>query len=178
MQNIEAIRRNADCLFSHAQVQSALDSMAESITSDLADSNPLMLCIMNGGVIAAGHLATRLGIIMEMDYLQATRYCNTTEGHELKWLHKPHISLFQRTVLLVDDILDEGITLNAVAEYCFQEGASTVKSAVLVKKKHQRNIGFEADYVGLEVEDRYVFGYGMDYKGYLRNAAGIFAVKE
>jgi hypoxanthine phosphoribosyltransferase len=78
---------------------------------------------------------------------------------------------------VIDDILDEGLTLQAILDDCRKQGASEVHSAVLVKKLHERNIGTEADYVGLEVEDRYVFGFGMDYKEYLRNAPGIFAVK-
>ncbi len=81
-------------------------------------------------------------------------------------------------MLVVDDILDEGLTLQAILDSCREAGASDVHSAVLVKKLHERNVGIDADYVGLEVEDRYVFGYGMDYKEYLRNAPGIFAVKD
>ncbi|MCU7960688.1 MAG: hypoxanthine-guanine phosphoribosyltransferase [gamma proteobacterium symbiont of Bathyaustriella thionipta] len=176
--SIETVRQDAECLFTHHQVQQALDSMAARISADLASSNALMLCVMNGGVITAGHLATRLNLLMEMDYLHATRYRNTTCGDELEWLHEPQTPLQARVILLVDDILDEGITLDAVANYCHKAGASRVLSAVLVKKNHQRNIGFAADYVGLEVDDRYVFGYGMDYKGYLRNAAGIYAVRQ
>ena len=83
-----------------------------------------------------------------------------------------------RHVLIIDDILDEGLTLAAIVEYCQNNGAQTVETAVLVDKRHNRKHFSKANYVGVEVNDRYVFGYGMDYKGYLRNVNGIYALGE
>jgi hypoxanthine phosphoribosyltransferase len=82
-------------------------------------------------------------------------------------------------VLLLDDILDEGITLDAIAGYCRQQGATRILMAVLVDKRHDRKVspGFRADFTGMETEDRFLFGFGLDYKGYWRNAPGIYAVK-
>ena len=80
--------------------------------------------------------------------------------------------------MIIDDINDEGITLAAIVRHCKQKNPLTVKTAVLIDKRHDRKQGEPADYQGLSVDDRYVFGYGMDYKGYWRNAAGIFAVKD
>ena len=177
--DIIKIRNNAECLHDAAAVQAILDRMAGDITAALADSLPIILCVMNGGIIMTGHLLTRLAFPLEIDYLQATRYQGATRGAEVAWLCKPRLSLVGRTVLVVDDILDEGITLADVLEFCRQAGATSVQSAVLVKKRHDRLIdGITADFVGLEVEDRYVFGFGMDYKGYLRNLDGIYALGE
>lgn len=82
-------------------------------------------------------------------------------------------------MLIIDDILDEGHTLAAIVEYCRDAGAENVYTAVLLDKQHDRKAypGMRADFTGLDVEDRYIFGYGLDYKGYWRNAAGIFALK-
>ncbi|MCG5509340.1 hypoxanthine-guanine phosphoribosyltransferase [Ectothiorhodospira lacustris] len=178
-EHVKQVLAEADCLVPREQVEAAMDRMAEAITRDLADGNPLILCVMTGGVVAAGHLLTRLHFPLQVDYLHATRYRGAlTGGEELHWLVKPQTSLKDRTVLVLDDILDEGHTLAGILDYCRQEGAREVLSAALVLKHHDRRVpGLEADYLGVEVEDRYVFGYGMDYKEYLRNAPGIYAVK-
>ena len=171
------VYRSADCLYTEAEVEAALDRMADAISQRLKGSDPVVLCVMNGGLIPAGRLVLRLDFPLRMDYLHATRYRDKTTGADLQWLKRHHEPLQGKTVLIVDDILDEGITLSAIAEYCKKEGAEQVLSAVVVEKKHDRSNGFQADFVGLAVPDRYVFGYGMDFKGYLRNSPGIFAVK-
>lgn len=168
----------ADCCYTRAQVDEALDEMALAITATLQDNNPLVLCVLNGGLIATGTLLLRLPFPLNCDYVHATRYRDKTHGGELNWIAKSSYPLKDRHVLIVDDIFDEGLTLKALIKYCREEGAASVRSAVLVNKLHDRKTDLQADFVGLDVEDRYVFGYGMDYKGYLRNAPGIYAVNE
>ncbi len=167
----------ADQLYSQSEVEAALDRMAADIQQAIGDADPLLLCVMTGGLVAASELFTRLEFPVQLDYLHATRYRGTRGGSELKWITRPSQSLQERVVLVVDDILDEGLTLAAILAYCREQGASAVYSAVLVEKLHQRRASsLTADFVGLQVEDRYVFGYGMDYHGYWRNVRGIFAV--
>ncbi len=174
----QTVLAQADCLFTEEQVERALDAMAARIGERLVDLNPIVMCVLNGGLVPTGKLVTRLSFSLQIDYLHATRYRNSTSGGDLTWLARPHMDIRGRTVLVVDDILDEGVTLAAIMDYCREQGADSVHSAVLVEKRHERKYGLKnADFVGLEVEDRYVFGYGMDYKGYLRNAAGIYAVQ-
>lgn len=170
---------DADLLVSESEVSKAIDRIAEEITGQLKESNPIMLCIMNGGLIFTGQLLTRLVFPLEVDYVHATRYGHETNGAHLQWTVKPQLNLKGRTVLLLDDILDEGVTLAAIAEYCRQQGAAEVLMAVLVEKLHLRKVtpGMHADFSGIEVGDRFLFGYGLDYKGYWRNAPGIYAVK-
>nr|WP_229819581.1 hypoxanthine-guanine phosphoribosyltransferase [Kushneria pakistanensis] len=175
--DMKVLMEEADCLIDLPAVEKALDDMAEQLTRTLSDRLPVFYCVMNGGLIATGHLLTRLGFPLEVDYLHATRYRGGLRGGELFWRVSPEIPMAGRHVVIVDDILDEGATLAAILEYCHQAGAASVSSAVLVEKMHDRKAvpDLKADYCGLEVEDRYVFGFGMDYKGYWRNAPGIFA---
>ncbi|MDG1024393.1 MAG: hypoxanthine-guanine phosphoribosyltransferase [Gammaproteobacteria bacterium] len=176
---IEEIAGRSTCLHDEGEVESALDYMAASISAELSSKNPLLICIMHGGLIISGKLATRLDFPLQMDYLHATRYRAETSGKDLQWKVYPSESLRGRHVLLVDDILDVGTTLKLVVEYCRQQGCESVHTAVLLDKHHTRKEpGVVADFVGLEVADYYLFGYGMDYKGYLRNATGIFAIAE
>jgi len=176
---IAEVQARSTCLHDEGEVEAALDSMAASISADLADKNPLLICIMNGGLITSGKLATRLDFPLQLDYLHATRYRGETSGKDLEWKVYPTQSLRGRTVLLIDDIFDVGTTLKLVVEYCKRQGSSSVQTAVLMDKQHDRKeAGIDIDYVGLQVADHYLFGYGMDYKDYLRNAAGIYAIAE
>jgi len=175
---MQMIFDKADCLYTMQQVDQALDKMGAAITRELKDSNPLVLCVMIGALIPTGHLLTRLNFPLEVDYIHATRYRSTTRGGDLHWLVEPRQSLKDRTVLVVDDIMDGGLTLSAIIDYCNQAGAKAVYTAVMVNKKRQREKGvnFEPNFVGLNTEDRYLFGFGLDYNEYLRNAPGIYAV--
>ncbi len=177
-QHSEAVLARADCIFTGEQVDAALTVMAGAIERRIGGSNPLVVCVLTGALIPTGLLLPRLRFPLQVDYLHATRYGGETSGGELRWIVKPHHDLKDRVVLLVDDILDEGVTLAALQAYCRQQGAREVLSAVLVEKVHDRkHPSVSAEFVGLQVPDRYVFGTGMDYKGYLRNVAGIYAAQ-
>ncbi len=172
------VLQQADCLHTQRQVEAALDAMAARITEVLRDRNPLLVCLMNGGIVPFGKLLPRLQFPLQVDYVHATRYRQHLTGGDLHWLAGPFVSARGRTVLLVDDILDEGATLDAIERRYRADGAELIYKAVLVRKDRVRSVPIEADFVGLDIPDRYVFGYGMDYQGYLRNAAGIYAVAE
>jgi len=176
--SIQQVFERSTCIYTAEEVDRAIDKMAGEITDRLIDANPIMLCVMIGGLVPMGHIVTRLNFPLELDYIHATRYRGNTTGGEIHWKVKPNTSLEGRTVLVLDDILDGGLTLAAIIDYCHKQGAAEVLSAVLVDKEHKRepNGVQKADFTGLRVEDRYVFGYGMDYKEYLRNAPGIYMV--
>ena len=177
IQEIETVRAEADCLYSQDQVDAATDAMAAAIHERLAGTNPLILSVLIGGIIPTAALLTRLDFPMQVDYVHASRYREKTRGGDLYWLKEPP-ELRGRRVLLIDDILDEGHTLKAIAATCREAGAAEVLTAVLVDKQVQRDDGLpHADFTGVSVPNRYVFGCGMDYKGYLRNLPGIYAVK-
>ncbi|QID16447.1 hypoxanthine-guanine phosphoribosyltransferase [Nitrogeniibacter mangrovi] len=181
-EDLDAILRtlsDADCLADQAMVEAAIERMAGEISERLADTNPLIYVVMNGGLILAGKLLPRLHFPLEVAYLHATRYGDALCGHTLEWRVPPTEPPRDRTVLVIDDILDEGHTLAAILSRLEELGARQVRSAVLVHKTHERKAipGMRADFTGLDVADRFLFGYGMDYKGYWRNAPGIYALK-
>ena len=176
--DIREVFAKATCLFSKTEVDTALDRMATEISYKLSHTDPVFLCVVVGGIVALGNLLPRLDFPLEVDYIHATRYGNTTRGQELEWRAEPNIDLKGRTVVIVDDILDGGITLQEIVNYCKKQNAGDVYTAVLVDKQNARiEGGFpKATFTGLKVDNHYVFGYGMDYKGYLRNAPGIYVV--
>lgn len=176
---LERVMAEAECLADEATVHAALDRMAAAISERLADALPVVLTVMTGAVIPAGLLLARLRFPLETDYVHATRYRGATTGAELHWLARPSRSLAGRTVLVVDDILDTGLTLAAIVDWCREQGAAAVHTAVLCEKPAAREPGglASADFTGLQLPNRYVFGFGLDYQEFLRNAPGIYAVK-
>ena len=177
-QQIQEVYKKATCLYTTDDVSQALDKMAAEIHSKLENENPVVLCVMIGAIIPLGHLLTRLDFPLEVDYVHATRYRGQLQGGEIHWKSTPRVDLNGRTVLIVDDVLDGGITLQAIVDYCQEQGAKAVFTAALVEKQNTRIDGGleKADFIGLSCDDRYIFGYGLDYKEYLRNAPGIYAV--
>ena len=172
----------ADLLVDRPTIDKAIAGIADAIARDYKGEVPLFLSIMHGALPFAGQLALELGargLDLEFDYLHATRYRGETTGGELVWKHRPATALYGRRVLLVDDILDEGHTLLAVKQWCLEQGATDVRIAALTTKQHDRCVeGISADYVGMQVPDRYVFGFGMDYHEQGRNLPGIYALKD
>lgn len=175
----QAVLASADCLHSEQAVNEAYDRLAREITGHYASANPLVLCVMIGGIAPTAEIAKRLRFGFELDYLHATRYRGATQGGGLIWKRQPDVRRIEgRDVLVIDDILDEGHTLVAIREAVAQFGPKSLKVCVLAEKLHDRRAsGAYAEFIGLPVEDRYVFGCGMDYKEYWRQLPAIYAVK-
>ena len=177
-EDMQKLKEHSVLLYPSEEVEAALDRMASTLSAEVAGSDPILMAVMNGGLIPLGMLLPRLDFPLRVDYLHATRYRERTYGTDLQWKKAPEYPLQGETVVVVDDILDEGYTLQAIVEYCRAQGAAHVLSVVLVHKIHDRGNGMRADIVGLTTPDKYLFGYGMDYKGYWRNAAGIYFIEE
>lgn len=167
----------ADLIHSASEVTAALDRIAHAVTARLQDRNPLVVTVMGGAIVFAGQLIPRLPFPLECDYVHASRYGNHTSGSELKWVKDTHAQVAGRTVLLLDDILDEGITLAAIKERLIEHGAAEVVTAVLADKNIGRDKPITADFVGLSLPNRYVFGCGMDVEGAWRNLPAIYALR-
>ena len=169
--------RDADLLFDENEVNRAVRRLAVEITAKLADSYPLVMPVMGGAVVFTGHLLPLLRFPLEFDYLHVTRYDGRTRGGQIQWKTKPHVDFRGRTVLVLDDILDEGNTLAAIRDHLLEEGAASFQSAVFADKAIGREKPIKADFVGLTVPDRYVFGFGMDVHENWRNLPAIYALK-
>lgn len=161
-----------------ATVSDAIARLAREVTARLAESFPLVLCVMRGGVIFTGQLLPQLRFPLELDYVEVTRYGVATRGGELSWRMAPTQAVTGRAVLVLDDILDEGHTLAAIREKLLALGASRVFIAVLSEKDTGRPKPVKADFTGVKLPNRYVFGCGMDVKGAWRNLPEIYALKE
>lgn len=170
--------RRSQCILSTAEVDAAVERVASSLNQTLRDSGeiPLALVLMRGGLIFAGHLLTQLDFPLEIGYVDVSRYGSNTRGGELHWRVDAFENVKGRTVLLIDDILDAGLTLAAVRERLVKEGAQRVLIAVFVDKQNGLVKPVQADFCGAAVPDCYVFGFGMDVHGLWRNLPAVYAL--
>jgi hypoxanthine phosphoribosyltransferase len=170
---------DAEALVGADEVQAALAQMAAPLQAEIDAGNCVLLVVMLGGLVPGAWLLQRLHGDFELDYCHVTRYAGRQRGGEPRWLQPPRARLADRTVLIVDDIFDEGITLDYVVEACRELGAARVLTAVLVEKRHARAVARRTpDIVGLSVPDRYVFGCGMDLERRWRHLPAIYALAE
>jgi len=168
----------ADLVCPETDIQAALDRLAAEITDKLADTFPLVLTVMGGAVVFAGQLLPRLAFPLECDYLHATRYGTELAGNALQWIVEPRKPVKGRTVLVLDDILDEGVTLAAIKSRLLEQGAARCLLAVLAEKELGHAKPVAADFTGVRLPNRFLFGCGMDARGAWRNLPAIYAVKD
>ncbi len=172
------VLRSADVICDENAARAAIGRVAKEISAALGDRFPVVISVMGGGVVFTGQLLPLLRFPLEFDYLHATRYRDTTTGGQIEWKVLPRVAVKGRVVLILDDILDQGHTLRAIRERMLGEGASAFYSAVFADKILPQEKPIHADFVGVQVPDRYVFGYGMDVHGAWRNLPAVYAVKK
>jgi hypoxanthine phosphoribosyltransferase len=173
-----AFLENSDLIASAEEVQGAVQRLAAEIERALGKRYPLVLAVMGGAVVFAGQILPRLRFPLDFDYVHASRYGAATRGAGIEWRVRPPELVKGRAVLVLDDILDHGETMHAIRNGLLELGAQSVHSAVLVEKNLKINKPISADFVGLRIPDRFVFGCGMDAKGFWRNLPEIRAMKE
>ncbi|MEJ2670255.1 MAG: hypoxanthine-guanine phosphoribosyltransferase [Gammaproteobacteria bacterium] len=176
---MEDVLSNAECLLDRVAVTNIVDHLAQQVADVLCDDAPVILCVMNGALPLVGAFMARWTFLLELDYVHVTRYGHETVGGDTQWLAYPRIDLKDRNVLIVDDIFDVGETLTEIVKWCRASGAQSVRSCVLVEKMHDRKVqsACRPDFIGVQLKDKYLFGFGMDYKGYFRNLNGIYAMR-
>jgi hypoxanthine phosphoribosyltransferase len=173
-----AFLKDSDLIASAGEVQAAVDRVAGEIERALGKRYPLVLAVMGGAVVFAGWVLPKLRFPLDFDYLHASRYGAATRGGGIEWRVRPPEAVRGRAVLVLDDILDHGETMAAIRKGLLELGAESVQCAVLVEKKLNTSKPIAADFVGLQIPDRFVFGCGMDAKGFWRNLPEIRAMKE
>ncbi|QDZ30023.1 hypoxanthine-guanine phosphoribosyltransferase [Noviherbaspirillum sp. UKPF54] len=176
-----ALLSDAELIFDETAVQQAVDKVAQQLNErfnvDDGEAFPLVLGVMGGAVVFCGQLLTRLRFPLEFDYMHVTRYGSLDQGGKIEWKVIPRSSVQGRTVVVLDDILDEGETLAHVKERLLEMGAADVVVAVFADKDIGKKKPIKADYIGLTLPNKFVVGYGMDAYGYWRNLPGIWAIK-
>ena len=177
LEEASKIHSSADLLFDQETVDQGIAELATKVARDCENDFPLVLCVMNGGLYLTGQLLRHWDFPMTIDYVHATRYRLATLGKDVLWKAYPQNEIKDRHVIIVDDIFDQGYTLEDVKSYCIKHGAKQCSSVFLIRKSHDRKkANIQPDYVGLECGDCYVYGAGMDLNGHFRNLSSIHFV--
>jgi hypoxanthine phosphoribosyltransferase len=187
-QQVLQARERAELMVDADAVQFAIDQTAVRLSTLLAEENPLVLCVLQGGLAYTGELSRRLHFPLQLSYVHVSRYRGATHGATLEWIARPPLDVAGRHVLLVDDILDQGVTLSELVRWTTEQGARKVTTTVLVDKQIAQPTDrpgdmapgpadrIAVDYPALACPDRYLFGCGMDFQGYWRNLPAIYAL--
>jgi len=177
-QQARDVLQSAELLYSEEEVRAALLRVAKEINATLAGQHPLLLSVMGGAVVFTGQLLPLLDFPLEFDYVHVSRYGDARQGGEMHWKVAPRENVRGKVVLVVDDILDEGETIAAIKQRVMELGASRFYSVVFADKENGREKPVQADFIGMTVPNRFIFGYGMDIHGAWRNLPAIYAVRE
>ncbi|HJN38165.1 MAG TPA: phosphoribosyltransferase family protein [Gammaproteobacteria bacterium] len=176
-QKLTLIQNCGKMLFDETAIQKSILTMANQINQDLKGETIILLCILNGGLYTAYPLSRALKIHHQLECIKASRYQNNTSGAAPIIEHST-INFQNKTVLLVDDCIDQGVTLQAISQHCQDQGASKVLTAVLLNKTHLRpkNVPSPNYYSLISDTQHFVYGHGLDIHGYLRNLPNIFSI--
>ena len=176
MDTIQALIRKSSVIYSEIEIKTVIKNIADQVNQTIQTDDLYVLCVMNGALIFAGQLLPRLEKNIQYSYIHATRYAASLTGGPIHWLVKPPIDIKGKTVLILDDILDEGITLREIAATCLAMKAKAIYTAVLFDKEIAKEKSYSPNFIGLKVPNRFVFGYGLDCKGLGRNLPHLYAL--
>ena len=178
LKRAQEVHRSAELLFDQQAVEQGIENLASRVEKDCEDDFPLVLCVMNGGLYLTGQLLRHWNFPLTVDYVHATRYKLATLGKDVLWKAYPQNEIKDRNVVIIDDIFDQGYTLEEVKSYCMKHGAKKCTSVFLIRKTHERKkADIQPDFVGLECEDCYVYGVGMDLNSHFRNLPAIYCIE-
>jgi len=176
--NLKELISKSSLIYSNKQIDKAILDIASDCNLVFENEKVTILPVMNGALIFSGHLIPKLNFHCEIDYIHASRYLNNEGQQIVNWIYQPNLNLIKdKVVLVVDDILDEGITLNNIKKKLIEFGAKKVFIIVLFDKKIDKVKPIRADFSGLEVPNAYVYGFGLDFKGVGRNIPHLYVHK-
>lgn len=176
MDTIQELISKSSVIYSEIEIKIVIQNIADQVNQTIKTDDLYVLCVMNGALIFAGQLLPRLEKNIQYSYVHATRYTSSLTGGPIHWLVKPPIDIEGKTVLILDDILDEGITLREIAATCLAMKAKAIFTAVLFDKEIAKEKSYLPNFIGLKVPNRFVFGYGLDCKGLGRNLPHLYAL--
>ncbi|MDA8352120.1 MAG: hypoxanthine phosphoribosyltransferase [Firmicutes bacterium] len=168
-----------EVLFSQSQIQEKVTELGQRLTEDYKDLNPLCICVLKGAAPFMSDLVRAIDTHLEMDYMAVSSYGNSTKSSGVVRIIKDLDTTVEgRHVIVVEDIIDSGLTLNYLLDLLRRRNAASVKVVTLLDKPGRRTTGLKPDYCGFEVPDEFVVGYGLDYAEKYRNLPYIGILKK
>ncbi|MHA7111331.1 hypoxanthine phosphoribosyltransferase [Sunxiuqinia elliptica] len=179
MSNVKILDKEFELFIPYEKIRSVIETMAEKMNEDLKGKNPLFLCVLNGSFMFAAEIFKRITLLdAEISFVKLASYTGTNTTGQVKELIGLNESLENRTVVVLEDIVDTGITIDNTIKQIEAKNPAQVQVATLLLKPDALVKEVELDYVGLEIPNDFIVGYGLDYDGRGRNLIDIFKVVE
>lgn len=159
-----------------SEIQAAVSKVAETINRDIADTNPLFICVLNGSFMFAGDLMKTINFPCEITFVKLSSYDGIYTTGSVKEVIGLNESVVDRNVVVVEDIVDTGITMERILESLKVKGAKSIKVATFLQKPDALQRDITVDYVAMKIPNDFIVGYGLDYDGYGRNLKDIYTV--
>lgn len=160
-----------------SKIQQKVRELADQLNADYAGKTPLFLPILNGSFIFASDLIKQIETDCKVSFVKVSSYAGTVTTGQLKTLIGLEESLFNQDILIIEDIVDTGLTLQKIVDELKSLGTRSVEVVALLRKSPAREKGVHVRYVGFEIEEEFVVGYGLDYDGLGRNLKDIYKTK-
>lgn len=165
-------------LYSEEEIQNTIAKLADQLSAEYKDKDPLILCVLTGAVLFTVDLIEKMDIMAQMDFIDVSTYFGgTATTGELKLIHDMTKDVKGRNVLITEDIVDSGRTLQYLVNLLKKRGAKSVKTVSLLNKPEGREFDVNVEYYGFKVPNEFLVGYGLDYKGYYRNLPYVGILK-
>jgi hypoxanthine phosphoribosyltransferase len=167
-------------LFSKSDIERRVAEMGAEISRDLAGNELIALCVLKGAMFFCSDLMRHIAFDVALDFIQVSSYGDQkTSSGVVTLLKEPQLDMHGKSVLIVEDIIDSGLSMNEVFRYIkLDRGAREVRTATFLDKPSARKIPFKADYVGFSIDPKFVIGYGLDYAEKYRNIPDIQVLSE
>ncbi|MCK8638906.1 hypoxanthine phosphoribosyltransferase [Fructobacillus fructosus] len=168
-----------EVLFDQEQIQEAADRLGKTITEDYAGQKPLVLSVLKGAYLWTADVIRKIDLYVDLEFIKISSYHGgVSSSNEISLVTDIHSDVKGRDVLILEDIVDTGQSLEFLEELILSRGANSVRVAALLDKKGGRTVDIKADYVGFDVRNEFVVGYGLDYKGLYRNLPYVGILKQ
>ncbi|MCI5777791.1 MAG: hypoxanthine phosphoribosyltransferase [Bacteroidales bacterium] len=176
MARVTILDKTFETSYPESQIKDAVSKVAQAINNDLKGSDPLFLCVLNGAFMFAADLMKLVNIPSKISFVKFASYEGTQSTGVVKQLIGLNEDLTGRTVVIIEDIVDTGITIEGLVKQCKDKGAADVRVATMLFKPQNCKINFKPDYVAIEIPNDFIVGYGLDYDGYGRNIPEILTL--
>lgn len=179
MRNVTIFEKEFELFIPYEKIRSIVEDMADKMNRDFKDKNPLFLCILNGSFMFAAEIFKRISLLdAEISFIKLASYSGTSTTGSVRELIGLNEDLTGRTVIVLEDIVDSGITIEKTIEQIKTKNPLEIKIATLLFKPDSLKVKVPLDYVGIEIPNDFIVGYGLDYNGRGRNLIDIYKVKE
>ncbi len=168
----------AQALITEAEINQRINELGKQISDDYRQKKLTIICILKGAIIFIADLLRKIDLDVDLEFIHVTSYYDKTySSGEVKFVNEFSTEIEGKDILIVDDILDSGLTLYKIREKILSMNPSSLRICVLLNKQSRRIKDIKADYVGFNIPDEFVIGYGMDYNGRYRGLSYISIIK-